>query len=57
MSTKEMKQLQSLLDKLSAEKCPIEQKVSSTCDLDCPFYISGSYGGECAIGIVSEGIN
>lgn len=51
-----MEQLQSLLDKLSAEKCPIERKVSSTCDLDCPFYTSGSYGRECAIDIVSEGI-
>lgn len=56
MSTKEMEQLQSLLDKLSAKKCPIERKVSSTCDLDCPFYTSGSYGRECAIDIVSEGI-
>lgn len=55
MTEKEKKQLQELLNILSKEKCDIERGIESTCYTDCPFYINGAYGGECAIGIVQDG--
>lgn len=48
--------LDKLLDKTLSEKCEREKGISSTCSIDCPYYIDGAYGGECAIGIVQENI-
>lgn len=53
MTVEEKNQLDELLDKLSKEKCEIERGISGTCSIDCPFYISGAYGGECAIETIS----
>ena len=56
MTEKEKNNLDKLLDKLYEEKCEIEIGISSSCSIDCPFYINGAYGGACAISIVSENI-
>jgi hypothetical protein len=48
--------LRDLLDKLSEEKCEVGKGISDTCSVDCEFYINGSYGGECAIERVQDGI-
>lgn len=56
MTEKEKNNLDKLLDKLYEEKCEIKRGISSSCSIDCPFYINGDYGGECALGIVSDNI-
>ncbi len=56
MTEEERNNLNKLLEKLSNEKCEIERGISSICSTDCPFYINGAYGGECAIGIVSDAL-
>ena len=57
MTEEEKNILSDSLDKLSSEKCEIEIGISSTCSIDCPFFINGAYGGECAIGIVYNNLN
>ena len=57
MTEEEKNILSDSLDKLSSEKCEIEIGISSTCSIDCPFFINGAYGVECAIGIVSYNLN
>ena len=57
MTEEEKNILSDSLAKLSSEKCEIEIGISSTCSSDCPFFINGAYGGECAIGIVSDNLN
>lgn len=55
MTEKDKEQLNELLEKLTKEKCDIEKGIENTCYIDCPFYINGAYGGECAIEIVQDG--
>lgn len=57
MTEKQKKQLDDLLEKLLKEKCGIELGIDSTCSIDCPIYINGAYGGECAIETVLDSLN
>lgn len=57
MTKEENNKLSELLNVLENEKCDIKQGKSNTCYIDCPFYIDGAYGGECAICIVDDALN
>lgn len=54
MTEEYKEELYELLDILLKEKCNVEKGIGNTCYTDCPFYINGAYGGECAIGIVQN---
>lgn len=57
MTKEEKDNLSELLDALAKERCDIKRGKSDTCYIDCPFYIDGAYGGECAISIVDDALN
>jgi hypothetical protein len=57
MTKEEKDNLSELLDVLAKEKCDVERGMSNSCYIDCPFYVDGAYGGECAIGIVNDALN